>query len=150
MPSRLIDYHRAHDSWVAQSNGSDKVSQIIRTKQGLVMLEIQGELNIPSTKPDNLNDEEENLFIQRTIPFQNKDSEEKVTDLVKFGRVELNEDTGEAVLFISKSQRLEGHIETLDIPFGVLRISKKDGQDCEMIDVIQKRIVFRNRPLPIM
>ncbi|KAF6006293.1 hypothetical protein HII13_003224 [Brettanomyces bruxellensis] len=155
MPSREIKYDRASKSLqergdparlqeTAIRNGS-----VVSTPAGLFLIEIQGELNIPTKKPDGLNEEEEKLFITRKVPNIYTDNDKPCKDLVRFGKIEIHEQSGEAILYISTSQRLEGKIESLDSPLGILKIPQGD-ESCEMLDVIKKRLVFRNRPLPIM
>ncbi len=156
MPTREIKYDRATKSlrFGGSTKSEEKTSihngSVLSTPAGLFLIEIQGELNIPSKKPVGLSEEEKQLFIKRKLPSVYTDRDKPPKDLVKFGRIEIHEGSGEAVLYISTSQRLEGKIESLDPPLGILKIPEGDDQNCEMLDVIKKRLVFRNRPLPIM
>lgn len=112
-------------------------SNVISTPFGLAIIEIQGELNIPEIasseeNPDNL----------------------KVDDLytaVKFGKLIVDPvDDSKVTLFIGTSQRMLGRIVKIDPPLGVLKINANDKNEMKMIDVIKKKIIFKDRPLPIM
>ncbi|VEU23829.1 DEKNAAC104871 [Brettanomyces naardenensis] len=149
MPTREINYQQATQSLTLEY-GQSKYSNVVSTNSGLALVEIQGELNLPAKKPEGLKEEEERLFIERKVPSIYSDVNDPTVDLVKFGRLELDERSGHAVLFISTSQRLEGKVEKLDHPLGILRISREGDEMCELLDVIERRVVFRNRPLPIM
>ncbi|CAH2351561.1 chromosome transmission fidelity protein 8 [[Candida] railenensis] len=116
-----------------QSNSSN----VISTPFGLAIIEIQGELNIPEIasseeNPDNL----------------------KVDDLytaVKFGKLIVDPvDDSKVTLFVGTSQRMLGKIVKIDPPLGVLKINANDKNEMKMIDVIKKKIIFKDRPLPIM
>ncbi|GME84994.1 unnamed protein product [Ambrosiozyma monospora] len=159
MPSRELNYHKAHESLTAGTGNltGNKYSQAICTSLGLTLLEIQGELNLPSEKPDLLTEEEEKLFIKTSIPSNIADTEEILRDAVKFGKLELDKDCKKATLFISKSQRLVGTVEKVDPPLGVLKVSKPPSEtdgttasECQIIDVINYKVIFKFRPLPIM
>ncbi|ODV86409.1 hypothetical protein CANARDRAFT_6884 [[Candida] arabinofermentans NRRL YB-2248] len=126
---------------------------IISTNLGSTILEIQGELNLPQSKPENLTPEEEELFIKSRVPKLLNTTDEVVRDAVRFGRLELEPGFKKATLFISNSQRLVGSVEKVDPPLGVLRIVKDDNnglEECQVVDVISHKVVFRLRPLPIM
>lgn len=128
MPSIAIDFTRLNEP--------------IETKDGLIILEIQGELNLPSARSD------QELYT--------KDGHH---DAITFGKLELQ--GKEAVLYVGKSQRLIGKVVTLDPPLGLLKFpaqdpSLEDGQSFKgeakviLTDIIEKKIIFSHRPLPIM
>ncbi len=157
MPTREISYAKATGSLVGPppTKSLDNYSTIITTSLGSTLLEIQGELNLPEIKPEGLTEDEEKLFIKTSLPaiMTTSPQETVIEDAVKLGRLELAPDFQNATLFISNSQRLVGKIEKISPPLGVLEISKneEDGSEvCEIIDVIEQKIVFRFRPLPIM
>ncbi|QWW25899.1 hypothetical protein CA7LBN_004803 [Candidozyma auris] len=128
MPSTEIDFTPAKDaldnSEVFESDGRC----IVSSSQGLLLLDIQGELSLP----------------------------EEEYPAVKFGHLEFDEiNKSRVTLIIGKSQRLLGKIEDLPKPMGVLRVpvSKQDEQNTEsveILDVIYKKLLFDMRPLPIM
>lgn len=149
MPTRQIDYRGATESLNGAKTGST-TRQLIATSHGLALLEIQGELNIPRRKPNGLTAEEDSLFIKEPVSTKFSELDREPVDLVKFGRLELDEASKSAVLYISTSQRLIGKLETFDPPLGVLRVCKEGNESCNLLDVISMRVVFRQRPLPIM
>lgn len=118
-----------------------RLNEPIETKDGLIILEIQGELNLPSARSDN------DLYVQ-----------DGCHDAIRFGILELQ--GKEAVLYVGKSQRLLGKVVTLDPPLGLLKFPKQDpsledesddnSQKVVLTDIIEKKIVFSHRPLPIM
>lgn len=139
-------------------------STLISTSLGLTLIEIQGDLSLPNFKPNGLNSKEENLFKKVEIPDlfkeSNNNNNDKI-DMVKFGHLEIDTSSKKATLFISTTQRLIGTIEKIDPPLGILKITKNDNDidkskdinnqsSCEIIDIIKNKIIFKNRPLPIM
>lgn len=141
MPSVDLEYSKVSPI-LDQTVTSDDV---IATPYGLCIVEIQGVLNLPKDSNSSSND-----WIKV----------EDVYDAVKFGKIQISD--SKVTLFIGNSQRLEGRIETLDPPLGVLKIptpsnEKNDSPNestnpstISMIDIIKKKIIFRQRPLPIM
>lgn len=166
MPTKNVSFDMALRSLnaVRPDKTLDNYSSIISTSLGLTLIEIQGDLIIPKNKPNGLNSEEEKLFQKVKIPeiFESKDES---IDIVKFGRVEIDPNFKKATLFISSTQRLIGTVENIDPPLGILKVVHNDrkggdipknndninnNSDCEMIDIINTKIIFKQRPLPIM
>ncbi|ODQ47232.1 hypothetical protein PICMEDRAFT_25890, partial [Pichia membranifaciens NRRL Y-2026] len=114
---------------------------VVATPLGLALVEIQGELSIPKETPAGLSSPESREG------GGSGDAED--VEVVKFGRLELDEELQRATLFISTTQRLIGTVEKIDPPLGVLKVVHA-GQVCEMIDVVGTKIIFKHRPLPIM
>lgn len=138
MPSIEIDYTKVIDK-ISTPESFDK-TRFISTPDGLALLEIQGTLNLPTKVGD-----DHNLI-----------SIDDINQLIKFGSIEI--ENGKLTLFIGTSQRLIGKVEKIDPPFGLLEFPElEEGSDpgiegakVEMINIIDKKVVFRNRPLPIM
>lgn len=133
MPSVNIDFEKCVE------NTAKPVT--ISTPYGLAIIEIQGELNVPvGMPPDHASEEYKANFTKVNDEFS----------AVKFGQLEFDEkDKTRAVLYIGKSQRLLGNIVSLSTPLGVLRIDSSK-KDVKMVDIIYKKIIFKERPLPIM
>lgn len=138
MPFTRVDCSAAH-----RAAKTDRVrDNTVLTPSGLCLLEIQGELDYPDHAPAQVTDDS---FI--TV--------DEIHDAVKVGRLEYDDkDPSKVVLFVGKSQRLVGSIVDLDVPLGVLRVPL-DGQEgaaepIQMVDIIKKKLIFSERPLPIM
>ncbi|EEQ40131.1 putative histone H4.2 [Clavispora lusitaniae] len=146
MPSTPIDYKDIHRALNSNSLTTNSNGCIISTPFGLSLLEIQGELNLPESAPT----ETEGLDPDYVRNFAKVDD---IYEAVKFGRLEFDEkDPQKAVLFIGKSQRLLGSVVTLKDPLGVLRVPTGDNptQNMKFVDLVYKKIIFKQRPLPIM
>lgn len=146
MPSTPIDYKDIHRALNSNSLTTNSNGCIISTPFGLSLLEIQGELNLPESAPT----ETEGLDPDYVRNFAKVDD---IYEAVKFGRLEFDEkDPQKAVLFIGKSQRLLGSVVTLKDPLGVLRVPTGDypTQNMKFVDLVYKKIIFKQRPLPIM
>lgn len=146
MPSADIDYSDAHEVL----NGPQKCPNngcFISTPFGLSILEIQGELNLPTGAPTNT----QGLDPEYVGNFAKVDD---IYDAVRFGRIEFDvRDPKKVVLYLGKSQRLLGSVETLPKPLGVLRVptgANEEDESMKFIDVIYKKLLFKQRPLPIM
>lgn len=146
MPTTLIDYKDIHKALNSDSSAvADSGGCVISTPFGLSLLEIQGELNLPEHAPQNT----DGLDPEYISNFA------KVNDTyeaVKFGRMEFDDkDPLKAVLYIGKSQRLLGSVVTLTNPLGVLRVPTDGTADgIKFVDLIYKKVIFKQRPLPIM
>ncbi|KAG0682816.1 hypothetical protein C6P40_000958 [Pichia californica] len=158
MPSYDISFESAINSLHTKPKEKtlSDYSSIISTSLGLTIIEIQGDLSLPKDKPSGLNEKEIQLFNQFNLPSFLSDSNDPV-DMVKFGRLEIDDSLKRATLFISTTQRLIGSIEKIDPPLGLLKVSSsndldhnKSEKNCQMIDIINTKIIFKNRPLPIM
>lgn len=147
MPTTHVDYSEASDTLNASQNPSVPGNCFVSTPFGLSILEIQGELNLPSAPPTN----PAGVDPEYLGNFAKVDD---IYDAVKFGRMEFDESNpSRVVLYIGKSQRLLGSVETLREPLGVLKVStvaNKDDNSMKFMDVIHKKIIFKQRPLPIM
>ncbi|KAI5970286.1 hypothetical protein CANMA_000638 [Candida margitis] len=145
-------------------SSSSSPSNLITTPYGLALLEIQGELNLPHTKPDIPLDQLSPLDQEKMRNFVTVDD---IYDAVKFGQLHFDtKDDSKVTLFIGKSQRLIGNVVKLDVPLGVLKIplnqqkSSRDEdvdmdggeteQEIQMIDIVRAKMIFKQRPLPIM
>lgn len=137
----------------------DDYSTIISTNNGLAIIEIQGDLSLPKEIPATMTEKEQQLFSEIDIPtlfksihMDNEETRTDKADIVKFGRLEIDDNMKKATLFISTTQRLLGSIEKIDPPLGLLKIDHVDkkADKCEIVDVLSKKIIFKQRPLPIM
>lgn len=152
MPSANIDYSEASRA-LAVANDIPASPYVLSTPFGLSILEIQGQLVLPSSAPETESDtavEGGNTFVK----VENVDQKLvcAVRDAVQFGKLSFDEkDPSKVVLFIGTSQRLNGVVETLREPLAVLKVPSQDGDtDIRMVDIIYKKIIFKHRPLPIM
>lgn len=102
------------------------------TPYGRAVVEIQGVLNLPTQPPPAAHESAANFI--------------KVDDstAVKFGRVEF--DGRKVTMFIGQLQRLIGEIVELKTPLGLLKVLS----GIEMVDVIKQKVIFKDRPHPIM
>lgn len=181
MPSIPISFDSAINALNTpqREKSTSDYSTIVSTPLGLTLIEIQGELSIPREKPIGLNESEQKLFDTIALPEiftnninNNKDGidnndHDDYLDVVKFGKLEIDESMKKATLFISTTQRLIGTIEKIDPPLGLLKIDHENTpssggnitndttnttttKSCQMLDVIETKIIFKNRPLPIM
>lgn len=87
-----------------------------------------------------------------------------IYDAVKFGHLQFDDkDQLKVTLFIGKSQRLIGNVVKLDVPLGVLKVPLKQksvedsdnvdmdqDHEIQMIDIVRAKMIFKQRPLPIM
>lgn len=106
---------------------------VISTAYGLCILEIQGVLNYPKEVS------EEAQFI--TV--------NDIHNAVKFGELIVDDTTSKVTLLVNNSQRLVGELQNLVTPLAVLRVPNNE-KSITMIDVIKKKLIFNQRPLPIM
>ncbi|GMM46720.1 Ctf8 protein [Pichia kluyveri] len=146
---------------------SSSSSSLLTTPRGLLLVEIQGDLSLPTVS------NESPLFGETSIPnvleklhvdangvdsstidnnnnnyiTTSNDTTNTTLEIVKIGKLEIDSNSNKATLYISTSQRLLGTIETLDPPLALL---KTTDSAAELSDVITQRIIFKQRPLPIM
>lgn len=118
---------------------SDAQQTAITTSLGNTLLEIQGDLEIPSQPPENNEDENGD---KRFAVYKNE-------NIVRFGLLTIGADNRSATLYVGKKQRLLGNIVKLDPPLGLLKFENNTGA-IEMQDIFNYKIIFSNRPLPIM
>lgn len=144
MPTTHIDYSKAHEILNLKHSALPDGACIISTPFGLCIIEIQGELNVPLLPPSSEGIDPE--FLELFAKVNNMEI------AVKFGALEFDErDPSKVVMFVGKSQRLLGTVETLREPLGVLKVpNEKVNDSMEIVDIIKKKIIFRQRPLPIM
>lgn len=152
MPCTEIDYSDvksiigdADDQQSSQQMADDR---IITTPFGLALLDIQGELIIP----DHINEEPDSIpggtGAHITI--------DEIYHAVRVGKLYINESNHrEATLLVGKSQKLIGTVDDLKPPLAVMRIPNRDqeaqaSEPVKIMDVLRKKVVFKNRPLPVM
>ncbi|KTB11812.1 Chromosome transmission fidelity protein 8 [Nakaseomyces glabratus] len=133
MPSVDINYDKLKELLAKDSStdgGSATPANTIETPLGTIMVEIQGSLELPTSI-----DEDSEL----SKKFDG-------VDAVKFGS--LNIEDKKAVLYVGKKQRLLGKVVKLSTPLGILKFN--EGKNVEMLDIIEYKVIFSDRPLPIM
>ncbi|CAI4064149.1 hypothetical protein SKDZ_08G2360 [Saccharomyces kudriavzevii ZP591] len=133
MPSVRIDTTQ----WQKLTQSPGKQVSVI-TPLGMTMLEIQGELELPKdfaslAKDDSSHDGRFSVQGGQTI--------------VRFGSLQI--DGERATLFVGKKQRLLGKVTKLDVPMGVMHFNSRDNK-VELVDIMKYKIIFKDRPLPIM
>ena len=110
---------------------------------GDILLDIQGDLEIDVP----VNSEDEN---------SGQDPQQKV---IQFGRLEVEEDGKNCVLYVGTKQRLKGKIVKLEPPLALMKFTENDQntqqdgaktKNVEIIRIIKQKLVFKDRPLPIM
>ena len=162
MPTTKIDYSVAHNILNEKTPNDGELIEndnIISTPYGLSILEIQGELNLPQSFPQ----ENEN---HKSEYLENFARVNDIYEAVKFGRLEFDpRNQSNVTLYIGKSQRLLGSMVNLETPLAVLRIktgtSNNEGtendsleenkdESIKIVDIVRKKIIFKQRPLPIM
>lgn len=130
MPTTNINYTKVHAAL-----NSPETPPLISTPYGHLILEIQGELNLPTSRPADASD-----FVKV----------DDIYEAVRFGKLLFDDhDLSKVTLLIGKSQRLLGNMVELRPPLGVLRVPK-DKLEVQMVDIVRKKIIFKQRPLPIM
>ncbi|CCE72624.1 Piso0_000211 [Millerozyma farinosa CBS 7064] len=152
MPCTEIEYSDVKsiigDAAHQQSSQEMADDRIITTPFGLALLDIQGELNIP----DHVNEEADSIpggtGAHITI--------DEIYHAVRVGKLHINENNPrEATLLVGKSQKLIGTVDDLKPPLAVMRIPDREqgtqaGEPVKIVDVLRKKVVFKNRPLPVM
>lgn len=123
--------------WQKLTQSPGKQVSVI-TPLGMTMLEIQGELELPKdfaslAKDDSSHDGRFSVQGGQTI--------------VRFGSLQI--DGERATLFVGKKQRLLGKVTKLDVPMGVMHFNSRDNK-VELVDIMKYKIIFKDRPLPIM
>lgn len=143
MPATIIDYEAGRDALLAKDEPApeEAISCVVSSSVGLLLLDIQGELNLPM-EHDLERDKHEVALV------------DKIHNAIKFGKLVFEKDGLRRVtLFIGESQRLLGKIDDLPKPVGVLRVQNMDTESSNkinLIDVVYKKVTFDQRPLPIM
>lgn len=152
MPCTEIDYSDVKsiigDGAQNQSGLVKADDMIITTPFGLALIDIQGELNIP----DRINGKADSIpggsCTHITI--------DEIYHAVRVGKLQINENNPrEAILFVGQSQKLVGTVDDLKPPLAVMRIPNREpdtqaSEPVKIVDVLRKKVVFKNRPLPVM
>lgn len=145
MPSTHIDYALGRKAIQASKDSFHADgSCVVSSSVGLFLLDIQGELSLPF-EPSS-----DSSMVNST-----KVTVDEIYKAIKFGKLILDRDNLlRATLFIGKSQRLLGKIENLPKPVGVLVVPSNSemnlSQPVKLIDIVYKKLIFDERPLPIM
>lgn len=144
MPKTDVDYANVRRELNLPSKNNPTNSCVVSTALGLLILEIQGELNIPLQIPDDLR----GLDADYVSNFARVD---EIYEAVRFGKMEFDQkNPSKVILFVGKSQRLLGSVETLREPLAVLRVPSKKDEQMNIVDIVYKKIIFKQRPLPVM
>lgn len=151
MPTARLDCSLVPD--IINSNSDN----LIFTSYGLTLLEIQGELNLPLQYPKGKPQTPEDFeYLNNFITIND------IYHAVKFGNLVFDpHDDKKVTLFIGKSQRLLGNIVKLQTPLAILRIPTNrngdddddmvdDKEDIKIVDIVKAKLIFKQRPLPIM
>lgn len=128
--SELLSTKNNNDAPNENNENIDTSPLTIMTPLGRTIVEIQGDLEI-STNMEVLQDQE--------IRFGLLDIEENIKDPV-LSRV---------TLYVGQKQRILGKIVSLETPLGLLKFDKINNSVI-LEDVIRYKILFQDRPLPIM
>ncbi|CCE73188.1 Piso0_000211 [Millerozyma farinosa CBS 7064] len=152
MPCTEIDYSDVKsiigDATGQQGSQDMADDRIITTPFGLALLDIQGELNIP----DRISEEADSIS-GGTGAYITID---EIYHAVSVGKLHINENNPrEATLLVGKSQKLIGTVDDLKPPLAVMRIPNREqeaqaGEQVKIVDILRKKVVFKNRPLPVM
>lgn len=148
MPTTRIECLLERDST------SSKSDNLIFTSHGLAVLEIQGELNLPLDYPTGKPQTPEDFeYLNNFITVDD------IYHAVKFGNLVFDpNDDKKVTLFIGKSQRLLGSIVKLQTPLAVMKVPiNRDENDMDddkdvikIVDIVKAKLIFKQRPLPIM
>ncbi|EMG46409.1 CTF8 Chromosome transmission fidelity protein 8 [Candida maltosa Xu316] len=144
MPSIKIDTSLSKEILTSPS------PNLFFTPYGLTLLEIQGELNLPTEYPKGTpQTNEDHEYLSNFITVDD------IHHAVKFGNLVFDEkDESKVTLFIGKSQRLLGDIVKLNTPLAVLRVPvnrhDEGEEDVKLVDIVKAKLIFKQRPLPIM
>ena len=110
----------------------------ITTPLGHCIVEIQGDLEIPTHELGS------NTDTQATPGTYNIGN-----DIVRIGSLEIDDDMKTATLYIGKKQRLLGKVVKLEMPLGLLKFNERDSS-VEFCDLLEYKVLFTDRPLPVM
>ncbi|KAI0460944.1 hypothetical protein LJB42_001481 [Komagataella kurtzmanii] len=157
MPSVKIDCSQLHK---ILSNPEYPQDSVIATPHGLVVVEIQGVLNLPTETTSKLNKEssdsktiiEDNL--SGVLPDELSQQEKGQADrmAIKIGELQFSEGSDQVTLLINNTQRLNGTVEKLNPPLGLLKFTNsvhESRKQVHLIDIIEKKCVFKTRALPV-
>lgn len=147
MPTKEIDYSIACSLLNTQPTLNEKV---VNTPFGKMILEIQGEFNFSVNNEENTQNEPHNAF-------EGKKSDNKKE--IKIGELIFNDkDYKKVILTVGTSQKMIGTIIDLEMPLALLQIKKQENDHTyenekstiKIVDIIKKKIIFKNRPLPVI
>ena len=110
----------------------------ITTQLGRCIVEIQGDLEIPTHELKSITDAQ---LESGTYNARN--------DIVRIGSLEIDDSMETATLYIGKKQRLLGKVVKLEMPLGLLKFNERDSS-VELCDLLEYKVLFTDRPLPIM
>lgn len=111
---------------------SDQRQTSVSTPLGNMMLEIQGDLEIPHQWHDDAR-------------FTMDGDHESV----RWGLLHIETARNNATLFVGRKQRLLGLLVKLDTPLGLIKFNQDEGT-VEVQDIFYYKVLFKSRPLPIM
>ncbi|KOG99249.1 Ctf8p [Saccharomyces eubayanus] len=123
--------------WQKLTQSQEKQTTVI-TPLGMTMLEIQGDLELPK---------DFSSLAQGDSHHEARFSKQDGKNVIRFGLLQL--DGERATLFVGKKQRLLGKVTKLDVPVGIMHFNSSDNK-VELVDVVKYKIIFKDRPLPIM
>lgn len=162
MPTATIDCSSVPDILNNNSSAQDDNNNLIFTPYGLMLLEIQGELNLPIEFPQGQpKTDEDREYLNNFITIN------EIHHAVKFGNLVFDEkDNSKVTLYVGKSQRLLGNVVKLSTPLAVLKIPLKNEDEMmldnddnanqqeeeliKLMDIVKAKVIFKQRPLPIM
>ncbi|CUS24954.1 LAQU0S22e00936g1_1 [Lachancea quebecensis] len=107
----------------------------VYTRLGNTLLEIQGELEHPLEIPQG--------------DTQGKFTKYQGENIIRFGLLTIDEGQKKATLFVGEKQRLLGTVVKMETPLGLLKFDHGSGS-VELQDIIRYKIIFKDRPLPVM
>ena len=59
------------------------------------------------------------------------------------------DDPMKCYLYVGKHQRMQGVVQKLGKPYGVLRKSDGEEEELEIVDVVKYKVLFKMRPEPV-
>ncbi|AET39945.1 Ctf8p Ecym_5171 [Eremothecium cymbalariae DBVPG len=133
MPSATISVNKLLPLFTKEN-----ASVSVTTQLGNTILEIQGDLEVPLRRPECGDEDIEQRFIDHDG-----------RDIIRFGILSYDMETKRASLYVGHKQRLVGDIIKLDPPLGILKFNKAC-ESVELLDLIHYKVIFKERPLPIM
>lgn len=126
--SEFLSIKNDADSTIETSDNDGPLT--IMTALGRTIIEIQGDLEI-STNMEGSQDQ--------SVRFGLLDIEENIKDPV----------LSKVTLYVGQKQRILGKVVSLETPLGLLKFDKTNNKVI-LEDIIRYKILFQDRPLPIM
>lgn len=126
--SEFLSIKNDADSTIETSDNDGPLT--IMTALGRTIIEIQGDLEI-STNMEGSQDQ--------SVRFGLLDIEENIKDPV----------LSKVTLYVGQKQRILGKVVSLETPLGLLKFDKTSNKVI-LEDIIRYKILFQDRPLPIM